>query len=220
VTADSAVLNANLVSLGSKSTVTVSFLWKVSGGGYAETAGQAKGATGAVVADLDGLAQGTTYYYKAKAVGDGGPVYGDEKSFTTADGATPLITVASASSITASGATIMWTTDEPATSQVEYGLTEEYGSLTALDSNLLKSHTVDLAGLKAGKTYHYRVVSKDAADNQAVSADEIFATASRSGGMPPWAWALLAVSVVGLVSILVLWRVDRNKRHRHSGPLL
>jgi len=219
VTPASAMLNANLLSLGTKSSVTVSFLWKVSGGTYNETTGEAKNTAGAVFADIIGLAQETTYYYRVKAVGDGEPVYGDEKSFATADGAVPVISLMGAFGITHASASITWTTDEPATSQVEYGLTEEYGSLTALDSNLLKSHTVDLAGLEAGKTYHYRVVSKDAADNQAVSADETFATASRSGGIPPWAWALLAVSVVaGLGSIFVLWRMDRNKRRNSAVP--
>ncbi len=219
VTTDFSRLNANLLSLGTKSSVTVSFLWKVSGGTYNETTGQARSATGAVFADLNGLAQETTYYYRVKAVGDGEPVYGDEKSFTTVDGAVPVISLMGAFGITHASATITWTTDEPATSQVEYGLTEEYGSLTALDSNLLKSHTMDLAGLKAGKTYHYRVVSKDAADNQAVSADETFATAPRSGGIPPWAWALLGLSVVaGLVSVFVLWRMDRSKRQNSAVP--
>jgi len=212
VTASSALLNANLVSLGTKSSVRVSFLWRLSGGTYTETTGQAKTATGAVFADISGLAQGRTYFYKVKAVGDGDPVYGDEVSFTTADGAAPVISMASASGITASRAAITWTTNEPATSQVEYGLTEEYGSLTPLDTDLVKSHSIRLTDLKAGKVYHYRVVSGDASNNQAVSADGTFTTAPHSSGMPVWAWILLGVGVIaGIVASVMLLRAARQR---------
>jgi phosphodiesterase/alkaline phosphatase D-like protein len=199
LTPTSARLNANLVSLGTKSSVTVSCLWKVSGGTYTETTGQAKNAAGAVFADLSGLTQGTTYYYKVKVVGDGDPVYGEEKSFTTTDGAPPVISVVNSNDITKTGATITWTTNEAATSQIEYGLTEEYDSSTTLDTNLVTSHSVDLTGLKAGKAYHYRVISIDAANNRAVSEDYTFTTA-RSGGMPFWPWVLIGLGVVGVVT--------------------
>jgi phosphodiesterase/alkaline phosphatase D-like protein len=199
LTTTSARLNANLVSLGTKSSVTVSFLWKVSGGTYTETTGQAKTAAGALFADLSGLTQETTYYYKVKVVGDGDPVYGEEKSFTTADGAPPVISVVDSSDITTSGTTVTWTTNEAATSQVEYGLTEEYGSISTVDAGLVNSHSVELTGLKAGKTYHYRVISKDAANNQAVSGDNTFTTTAGSGGMPFWAWVLIALGVVGVL---------------------
>jgi phosphodiesterase/alkaline phosphatase D-like protein len=213
VTTDSAVLNADLVSLGTKSTVTVSFLWKVSDGAYTETPVETKTVTGAVVADLGGLAQGTTYCYKVKALGDGGPVYGEERCFTTADGAAPVISAASASGIKASRATITWTTDEPATSRVEYGLTEEYGSSTPLDTSLASSHSTELEGLKAGKVYHYRVVSTDAAGNQAVSEDGTFTMPSRSGVTPLWLWILVGIGVVaGITTLLVLLRADRRKK--------
>jgi hypothetical protein len=96
---------------------------------------------------------------------------------------------------------------------VEYGLTEEYGSVSPLDASLVNSHSVDLTGLKAGKTYHYRVISKDAANNQAVSADATFTTASPSGGMPVWAWVLIglaAVGVAGAVAFLIRGRLKQG----------
>jgi cytoskeletal protein RodZ len=45
---------------------------------------------------------------------------------------------------------ITWVTDEPATSEVEYGTTTSYSSSTPLDENLVVSHTVSLLGLKSG----------------------------------------------------------------------
>ena len=95
VTANSATLNGNLTSLGSASSVTVSFVWgTTSGGPYpSETTGQAMTSSGTFSFDLSGLTQGTTYYLEAKAVGNK-TVYGAEKSFATS-GATGDITVTS-----------------------------------------------------------------------------------------------------------------------------
>ena len=85
VSTESARLDGELTSLGSASSVTVSFVWGTSPGGpYPnETPGTALGQGGAFHADLDGLALATTYYVQARAVGDG-ISYGVEKSFTTA----------------------------------------------------------------------------------------------------------------------------------------
>ncbi len=92
------------------------------------------------------------------------------------DESPPVISEIGASGITASTATITWTTDELAASQVEYGLTTSYGSTTPLDSTLVTSHSVSLSQLDPSTTYHYRVKSKDESGNEAVSADYNFAT--------------------------------------------
>jgi internalin A len=94
-----------------------------------------------------------------------------------ADQTPPVISGISASSVTESSATIDWITDEPATSQVEYGLTTSYGSTATspLDA-LVTSHSVSLSGLDPSTTYHYRVKSKDESDNEAVSGDHSFTT--------------------------------------------
>jgi hypothetical protein len=201
ITHNSAQLNGELTSLGTASKATVSFEWgRTRGGPYPNsTSTQMRTGKGAFYSSVGGLSPGTTYYYKAKAVGDGDPVYGVEESFTTVDTTAPAISLVKSDNITGSAASITWTTDEATTSQVEYGLTEEYGSFTTLDTNLATSHSEELTGLKAGKTYHYRVISKDAANNEAVSADNTFTTAARSGGMPVWAWVLIALAVVAVV---------------------
>ena len=87
----------------------------------------------------------------------------------SSDSTAPTIAEVGASGITTSGATITWTTDEPATSQVEYGLTAAYGYATSLDKNRITSHSVTLSELEAGTTYYYGVVSVDKAGNQATS---------------------------------------------------
>jgi len=94
----------------------------------------------------------------------------------------PVISSVSAGSITSSGATITWTTDEASDSQVEYGLTTSYGNSTPSNTSLVISHSVSLSGLNASTLYHYRAKSKDASGNLAVSGDFSFTTSSGGGG--------------------------------------
>ena len=79
-------------------------------------------------------------------------------------------------------ATITWATNEPADSQIEYGLTTAYGSMTVIDTTLVTSHSQVLSNLNASTSYHYRVRSKDAAGNLAVSGDFNFTTSTQSSG--------------------------------------
>jgi hypothetical protein len=201
VATTSATLDGNLTGLGTADNVTVSFEWGTTTSYGYETTAQSVSAVGGFSANLTGLTANTTYHFRAKAVGHGSAVYGEATTFTTAslpDTTAPTISAVASSGITTSGATITWTTNQPATSRVEYGLTEEYGSFTTLDTNLVTSHSDELTGLKAGKAYHYRVISMDASNNEAVSADFTFETTARSGGMPVWAWVLIALGVVGI----------------------
>jgi phosphodiesterase/alkaline phosphatase D-like protein len=74
-----------------------------------------------------------------------------------------VISNVNASNITGSTATITWTTNKPSDSQVEYGLTANYGSSSPLDTAMVNSHSVTLSNLQPNTTYYYRVKSKDAA---------------------------------------------------------
>jgi hypothetical protein len=90
---------------------------------------------------------------------------------------TPLVITAVASNnVTSNSAVISWVTNEPSDSRVEYGKTTTYGSFTALETALITSHSQTLIGLAPGTLYHYRVQSKDAAGNPAVSSDSNFTT--------------------------------------------
>jgi hypothetical protein len=89
----------------------------------------------------------------------------------------PVISNVAAGSITPTSATITWTTNENSDSQVEYGPTTAYGQSTTLNPALVTAHSQGLSGLTAGTIYHYRVKSRDAAGNLAVSGDFTFTTA-------------------------------------------
>ncbi|MBA3708701.1 MAG: hypothetical protein H0W83_07785, partial [Planctomycetes bacterium] len=99
-----------------------------------------------------------------------------------ADTTAPVMSGIAASAITATSATISWTTNEAADSQVEYGSTTAYGNATTVSPALATAHSQDLSGLIAAHTYHYRVKSRDAAGNLATSGDSSFTTAAASGG--------------------------------------
>jgi hypothetical protein len=88
----------------------------------------------------------------------------------------PLITNVASSGITGSGAAITWITDEPSTSQVEYGLDTGYALSTALDPSLVTGHNVSITGLTNNTLYHYRVKSGDAENNLNISEDHTFTT--------------------------------------------
>lgn len=93
-----------------------------------------------------------------------------------ADTIPPVITNISTSSETATGVVITWTTNEPASSDVEYGKKTDYG-LTASSPELSTNHSITLSDLAPNTAYHFRVTSSDKAGNQALSTDNIFVTA-------------------------------------------
>lgn len=75
-------------------------------------------------------------------------------------------------------ATITWSTNEFATSTLQYGLTTNYELGTITQSDYVSSHAIELSGLTPQTTYRFRVQSGDAAGNVATSADQTFATSS------------------------------------------
>src|SRR5229473_2748645 len=89
-------------------------------------------------------------------------------------------------SVTTSGSQVVWTTNVPADSSVDYGTTTAYGSSTPVDSGMVTSHQMTLSGLAAGTTYYYQVNSTDSKGNHGHKANT-FKTAgfSLSGTINP-----------------------------------
>ena len=123
---------------------------------------------------LTGLAPGTTYNYAAISGDSAGTATSANFSFST-QVSIPVISVVTASGITTTSATIIWATDQPSSSQVEYGTTTGYGSLSTLNPALVTLHSVTLTGLAPGTTYNYAAISGDAAGS-ATSANFTFST--------------------------------------------
>jgi len=82
-------------------------------------------------------------------------------------------------SVTSTRATIGWTTNEPSDTQVEYGVTNSYGTLAPLDTTLQPSHSQVINGLAPNTWYRFRIRSRDAAGNLGLSGDYRFKTRNR-----------------------------------------
>src|SRR5205823_348327 len=121
----------------------------------------------------------------------------------------PVISGVAAGSLSASGATVTWSTDEGSDSQVEYGTSTAYGSSTSLDSGLALAHSQALSGLVAATTYHYRVKSRDGAGNLATSGDFTFTTSAAPDTTPP-AISGVAAGSLSASGATVTWSTDEG----------
>ncbi len=127
--------------------------------------------------------------------------------FTGPDTTPPAVSAVNVGNLSTTGATITWTTDEPATSQVEYGATTGYGLTTTLDAALVTAHSQPLTGLVAATTYHYRVISKDNAGNQTASADGAFTTLTANPPAPPVISGMTSGGITAS-SATIVWTTD------------
>ncbi len=137
---------------------------------------------------LTGLSPATTYQYIID-VWDASSNHTQTSvlTFTTLsppDTTPPVISNIQAS-VTSSTATISWTTNEPASSWVKYGYSAgNYDQPSVLDSALITSHSQALSGLASNITYHYQVISVDAASNVTSSADQTLTTSPPPNSAP------------------------------------
>jgi len=128
----------------------------------------------------------------------------------TYDATVPAISGVSPSNVTNQSATINWTTDEPATSQVEFGTTTAYGQTTPIDGNLVTAHSVVLPGLASQTKYNYRARSKDAAGNEKLGSNNTFTTLSGPDTTPPSVPSNLTATPVSPSQINVSWTASTD----------
>ncbi len=97
------------------------------------------------------------------------------------------ITNAQAASTTESTAQVVWVTNVPANSAVDYGTTASYGSSTTVDAAMVTSHAVTAYGLAPNTTYYFQVNSTDSTGYYRMSGGHTFKTsgAKISGTISP-----------------------------------
>jgi peptidoglycan hydrolase-like protein with peptidoglycan-binding domain len=133
---------------------------------------------------LTGLTPGTTYYFKVESADAANNITtSTETSFATT--ALPPVdtTAPTVSGITvtpgSTTASVVWSTNEPATSKMYWMTTTPINLGSAMnvsDATLVTSHNGTITGLTASTTYYLIVESKDAANNGTLSSEVLFNT--------------------------------------------
>lgn len=95
---------------------------------------------------------------------------------------------------------VSYKTDEPATSQVEYGegTGTVYSQKSQQSATPTDNHLLIVSGLTPGKVYHLRAISVDAAGNEAFSVDKVVVTPKATEN----ALDLVVNNLVGIFSFL------------------
>ncbi len=201
-------LNGRLESLGAEEECTTSFIWGTAPGSYThETPRTGRDSTGFFSFVLEDLDPGTTGYYRARATAEGGIVFGEEVKFRSFDDSAPLVSEVKCF-VSGSTATISWTTDEAATSQVDFGLTADYASTTGpQDLQLVTKHRQVLCDLSSRSTYYYRIISRDASGNRAVSEGLTFTADASYHGLASQGAKIAGFAVAAVLGIVLcfLW---------------
>ena len=122
-------------------------------------------------------------------------------TLTTFTPTNPVISAVTASSITTTSAVITWTTDQPATSLVNYGATSSYGASTTFNSTLTTTHSVALTGLTPNSVYNFDVVSANSSSMSSTSANSTFTTSTAAA---PAISNVLATNLTA-TSVTITW---------------
>lgn len=220
--ADTAPPAISAVTASAITTNSATIIWTTSEPGDSEVdwgltaayGNTTRGNTGLVTihgVTLTGLAGGTTYHYRVKSRDAAGNLgLSGDFSFTTTGGvdtSPPVISGVGTSAVTSSSVTIVWATNEPSDTQVDWGPTSAYGNTTPLNTAKVTSHTVTIIGLAAGTTYHYRVKSRDTAGNLAMSGNLSFTTSGGVDTTPP-VISGVGTSSVTPTSATIIWTTN------------
>lgn len=132
---------------------------------------------------LTGLTANTPYFYQVKVYDGSNNTSNTTGTFTTlavADTTVPVISGVTVNAITATGATIAWTTNENASTKVYVSATTPVNKATAstivTGPTSVTAHSVTISGLTAGTQYYFLIESVDSASNMATSAETSFTT--------------------------------------------
>lgn len=160
---------------------------------------------------LSSLLPNTLYHFVVlSGVGTSTAVMSNDQTFTTGSSSAATSTLPMISNITSTptntGATLVWQTDVPATSQVNYGTTTSYGASSPLDTTKGTNHSVTLSGLTSGTTYHFQILSGNSAGVSS-STDQNFMT-----GTPTPTTTMPVISGIsatpGLMGVGIAWTTD------------
>jgi len=104
-------------------------------------------------------------------------------------------------------AVVLWATEEPTNSRVEYGPDTTLGH-SAEEEGYHLTHAFTLTGLEPDAIYHFRIASRDAAGNLSSWGGRTFATLADTAAVPPvvLSWRLVEAASSHAV---IEWSTDR-----------
>jgi hypothetical protein len=123
--------------------------------------------------------------------------YPDLKGFIVCGNSAPMVEISNVQVTPSTGSVIItWNTSVPATSRIDYGLTNSYGKYV-YDSALTTNHTMVISKLRGDTMYHYKITSSAPNYVDGVTADATFVTQSanpnllvnggfETGQIAPW----------------------------------
>lgn len=154
---------------------------------------------------ISGLTAGTTYHYKVRSVDSVGNIgESADGTFSVGDTTAPTISSINISVLESTYAIINWTTNENASSIIEYGADTTYGTQIGQSEESVTSHTVKVTGLTPSTTFHYRPRSRDQSTNIGLGPDGAFTTTSTP------AISEVEITDITLNSAVIRWTTNEN----------
>lgn len=122
----------------------------------------------------------------------------------------PTISGVAEASLAINDATIIWTTDELATSRLKYGLSTSYDQEVTLGASAALVHTGLILGLSSNTKYYYCIYATDLSGNTSQSCGHSFTTLAESVELdsnPPTV-SLIDITSVSQTSVTISWTTD------------
>ena len=186
ISAQSAVLNGYLTTLGMSSTAYVWFEYGPDTTFGHSTPHQALNIPGSFNSGIAGLQTGMTYYYRAAAFSNGYNVYGQYSTFQTTAASPVSITTGTATSISTTSATLNAYVNSLGGQRsvlvyFNFGKSMEFGNVSAAQT-VTSPGTVSyqVMGLAPGTTYYFQSVAQTPDNLKVYGSTEIFSTISNS----------------------------------------
>jgi hypothetical protein len=210
--------NAVLILWDTDEPTTAEVLYQLAAGGPEYAARDTMAALAHEVT-LTGLASETRFSFRiVSRDSTGNLAISGPWTFTTPsskDVVPPTISAISVEIAAPDSVRVAWLTDEPADSQVEYGVAPSQNLATPVDTTYALTHSVWLTSLAEGTTYAFQPLSRDASGNLARGAALTFTT-SENDTTPddetPPVIAQVEALVVGADRAVIRWITDEPAR--------
>jgi hypothetical protein len=162
------------------------------------------------------LLDGQTYFFVVTAYDSEAPTnesgpsneVGTGTDSPSPDTTPPVISDVQVASTTDMSAVILWTTDEPSDSQVNYGTVSGNYNYSRNNTNMVANHSVTLTNLSPVTTYYFTVASADASGNVATNPSELYFTTDSNPDTNPPLLSNVQIAFTTETTASITWTTD------------